>query len=394
MKAIPFLLAIMLLAPLVDAQGLQPELSVVMTRYDPFPAEPGKYMTLWVKVQNIGSVSARNVTLELLDTYPFSLDASEERVRTYGEVLVTEPILAEYRVRVDSDALDGRNPIKLKIGMDGRDFFIRSFDINVESKAVDFAIGSLVSEPERLQSDTEDNKLTLEIQNIGESTAKLVRAELELPGGFYPSESYSDEYAVGSIEAESSRDAIFYIDIDRSVTQGEHIGTLKVYYKDDSDGEYKRKTLQVRIPVRASPSFEITQVAFNPEEIGQGMEGIEMKMDIRNSGTREAENVNVRVLKEATQPFDFDEKSNFVGDLEPNATGQAVFHFDVDGTADLKKYILDIEIRYTQDSTVSIAEDRVSFSVTRPLPNFTGVYIFLIIILALVSGTFWYYKKG
>jgi hypothetical protein len=394
MKAIPILLAILLLAPCVNAQGLQPELSVVMTRYDPFPAEPGKYMTLWIKVQNIGHVSARNVTLELLDTYPFSLDASEERVRTYGEVLVTEPILAEYRVRVDSDALDGRNPIDLKIGMEGREFFIRSFDITVESKAVDFAIGSLVSEPERLQSDTENNKLTLGIQNIGESTAKLVRAELELPDGFYPSESYSDEYAVGSIDSESSEDAIFYIDIDRSVSQGEHIGMLKVYYKDDSDGEYKRKTLQVRIPVRASPTFEITQVALNPKEIGQGMEGIEMKIDIRNSGTREAENVNLRVLKEATQPFDFYEKSNFVGDLEPNETGQAVFQFDVDGTADLKKYILDIEIRYTQDSTVSIAEDRVSFSVTQPLPNFTGIYIFLIIILALVSGTFWYYRKG
>ena len=394
MRTIPILLAILLLVPCVNAQGYQPELSVVMTRYDPFPAEPGRYMTLWIKVQNIGSASARNVTLELLDTYPFSVDASQERVKMYGEVLVTEPLLAEYRVRVAPDALDGSNPIELKIGMDGREFFIKSFDITVESKAVDFAIGSLVSEPERLQSDTDNNKLTLGIQNIGESTAKLVKAELELPEGFHPSESYSDEYAVGSIDAESSKDAIFYIDIDKSVTQGEHIGTLKVYYKDDNDGEYKRKTLQVRIPVRASPSFEITGVTLNPAEIGQGMDGVEMTIDIRNSGAMEAENVNVRVLKESTQPFEFDEKSNFVGDLEPNGTGQAVFHFDVDSTADLKKYILDIEIRYTQDSTVSIADDRISFSVTHPLPNLTGVYVFIIIILALGSGTFWYYRKG
>jgi hypothetical protein len=390
---IALLFAVLLLAPVIQAQGLQPELTIMMTRYDPYPAEPGKYMTLWIKLQNSGPVSARNVTLELLDTYPFSLDPGEERVRTFGEVIPTEPILAEYRVRVDTDALDGRNPIDLKIGSDGRDFFIKGFDIYVESKAVDFALGSILSEPESLYSDTENNKLTIAIQNVGESAAKLVRAELMLPDGFSPSESYSDEYSAGNIEAESSGDVIFYIDIDSNVRAGEHPATLKVSYKDGNDGDYKKKTLQVRIPVRASPSFEITGLDISPRTLGQGSEGVEMKLDILNSGTREAENVNVRVLKEATQPFDFDEKSDFVGNLKPNETGQAVFHFDVDANADLKKYILDIEVRYTQDSTVKIANDEIQFIVTEPLPDMTGIYIFLILMLVVVAGAFWYYKR-
>lgn len=390
---IVFLLSMLALATPIGAQSLQPELSIMMTRYDPYPAEPGKYMTLWIKVQNNGPVSARNVTLELLDTYPFSLDPSEQRARTFGEVLPTEPILAEYRVRVDGDALDGRNPIELKIGSDGRDFFTKSFDIYIESKVVDFAIGGLLSEPESLYSDTENNKIIITLQNIGEAAAKLVRTELMLPDGFSPSDSYSDEYPVGGIESESYGDAIFYMDIDKAVGAGEYLGTLKVYYKDDSDGEYKRKTLQVRIPVRASPSFEITGVALNPETIGQGMQGIEMRLDILNSGSREAENVNIRVLKEATQPFDFDEKSDFVGNLGPNETGQATFHFDVDGNADLKKYILDIEIRYTQDSNVNIADGKVSFGVTETLPNYTGIYVLTIILLVVAAFIVWYYKK-
>ena len=383
-----------LLVPIgVQAQGLQPELSVVMTRYDPYPAETGEYMNLWVKVQNLGSVSARNLTLELQDTYPFSVDASEERVRSFGEVLPTEPVLVEYRVRVDSDALDGRNPIDLKVSADGRGFFIESFDIYVESKAVDFAIGSLVSEPERLVSDSESNKLTLNLQNVGESAAKLVRAELLLPDGFTPSESYSDEYSVGNIEAESSGTAIFYLDIDDSVEAGEHIATMKVFYKDGNDDEYKRKTLQVRIPVRSSPAFEIANITLQPGVLGQGMDDVEMVLDIVNTGSREAENVNVRVLKEATQPFDFDEKSNFVGDLQPGEKGQAVFHFDVDGTADLKKYIMDIEIRYTTDSTVNIADDTISFEVTESMPDPTGFYIMAIIILLIIGMVVWFVKR-
>jgi hypothetical protein len=294
---------------------------------------------------------------------------------------------------VDKDALDGRNPIDLKIGTGFEGFFIKSFDITVESKVVDFAVGSLLSEPERLYSDTENNKLIINLQNIGEGTAKLVKTELMLPEGFTPAESYSDEYSIGNVEAETSEDAIFFIDIDKYVKAGEYLGTLKVFYKDETDDEYKRRSLQVMIPVRASPSFEITGLTITPEKIGQGMENIEIKLDILNSGSREAENVNVRVLKEATQPFDFDEKSDFVGNLEPNETGQAVFKFDVDNTADLKKYFLDVEIRYTQDNTVQIADDKISFSVTELLPDFTGIYIFLIIFLVIVAGIIWYYKK-
>jgi hypothetical protein len=387
-----FLMAALLVIPATQAQRIQPELSVVMTRYDPFPAEPDQYMTLWIKVQNVGTIPARNVTLELQDTFPFSLDSSEERVRQYLEVAPTEPILAEYRVRVDRDALDGRNPIDIKISSNGRDFFIKSFDIHVESQIVDFAVGSLLSEPESMRSDTEDNRLTITLQNIGEGVAKLVRAEIELPEGFTPSESYSDVYSVGTVEAEASADAIFFIDIDESVEAVEHLATLKIRYKDDADDDYKMKTLQVRIPVRASPAFEIEAVSLSPETLGQGSEDIRLILDIRNVGSDEAENVNVRVLKEATQPFDFDEKSDFVGNLDPNETGQAVFRFDVDNTADLKKYILDIEIRYTQDNEVLLADDKISFEVTEELPDPTGIYMFLIIFLAILAGIFWYWR--
>jgi hypothetical protein len=95
-KIIPFLFSMLLVIPSVQAQSLQPELSIIMSRYDPFPAEPDKYMTIWIKVQNEGPIDARNVTLELLDTYPFSLDPGEERVRSFGTVKPTEPILVEY----------------------------------------------------------------------------------------------------------------------------------------------------------------------------------------------------------------------------------------------------------------------------------------------------------
>jgi hypothetical protein len=387
------LVGILLLIVSVQAQSINPQVSVIMTKYDPFPVEAGNYFTLWVKVQNLGAVDAQNVTLELLDTFPFTIDPNEERVRFFGTVKAGEDLLAQYRVRVEDSAVEGNNPLDVRLSTDGRVFFTTSFDVYVESRLVDFEIGNLASEPENLFSDSENNKLTITLHNVGEGEAKLVKTELRLPSGFIPSSSYSDTYSIGTVGAESSGNAVFYIDIDRSVQSGEHYATLKVSYKDSQNSEYREKVLMVKLPVRASPSFEVTGLVTNPEIIGQGMEGIELKVSIQNTGSREAENVNVRVLKEATQPFDFDEKSNFVGNLDPGESGEAVFRFDADNTADLKKYIMDIEIRYTQDSTVKTVGDKISFSVTERLPDLTGSYVLIILGIAVIAIAVWLVKR-
>lgn len=389
--AICFLM--MMLIPPVHAQGTSNELSLITTTYDPAPAEPGKYMTLWLRVQNLATVKATNVSIELIDTYPFSIDPNEESTRTFGEIDISESILVRYKVRVDADAIDGLNELEFRLSSNGLSFFTKSVFIDVESQVVDFAIGSLQSEPESLFSDSEENKLTIGLQNIGEATAKLVRAEIDLPPGFTPSSSYSDTYSVGNIESESSGDVIFYIDIDKDVTEGDHTAEMAIFYKDDVTDQYKEREIDVRIPVRASPLFEIANVTINPVVLGQGMENAELKLDILNSGSREAENVNVRILKEATQPFDFDEKSDFIGNLEPDETGQAVFRFDIDSTADLKKYFMDVEIRYTTNSDVTIVDEKIDFEVTESLPNMTGLYVIGIFILIVVAFFVWYWRK-
>jgi hypothetical protein len=392
-KIVLGLIGVLLLVVSVQAQSINPQLSVIMTKHDPFPAEAGQYFTLWIKLQNLGGIEARNVTLEILDTFPFTIDPNEERTRSFGTVKAGEDVLAQYRVRVEDNVVEGNNPIDVRLSTDGRVFFTTSFDIYVESMLVDFEIGNMASEPENLFSDTENNKLTITLHNVGEGEAKLVKTELRLPDGFTPSSSYSDSYSIGTVSAESSGSAAFYIDIDKSVKSGEHYGTLRISYKDSSNNEYREKVLMVKLPVRASPSFEVTGVETSPEIIGQGMDGIELKVSIQNTGSREAENVNVRVLKEATQPFDFDEKSNFVGNLDAGEAGEAVFHFDADQTADLKKYIMDIEIRYTQDSTVKTAGDKISFRLTERMPDLTGSYILVIIGIAVIAIAVWLVRR-
>src|SRR3989338_7187239 len=55
------------------------QIEVTLINQEPDPAEPGKYVDIRFKLDNNGSDEARNVDIEILPQYPFSLDPGKER---------------------------------------------------------------------------------------------------------------------------------------------------------------------------------------------------------------------------------------------------------------------------------------------------------------------------
>jgi hypothetical protein len=64
--------------------------------------------------------------------------------------------------------------------------------------------------------------------------------------------------------------------------------------------------------------------------------------------------VTVWALKKSEQPFDFSDKSEYIGDLGKGESGEAVIRFTVDADAKVKEYILPMEIRCTKDDVVLV----------------------------------------
>src|SRR3989338_2733621 len=56
-------------------------------RYDPYPAEPGHYIELWLKVENKGSIDAKDITITLTPRYPFSLNNGENPKTSFGKIM-------------------------------------------------------------------------------------------------------------------------------------------------------------------------------------------------------------------------------------------------------------------------------------------------------------------
>jgi len=386
-SALTVLALLTILAALAAPAGA---LSVKLMKYDPYPANTGEYVTVWIKIENPGLGSpSEDVQLRVVPEYPFSLEPGETGLEEIGKLSMNDFALFDFRLRVDKDAIDGRNTIKVEY-RDGIDvaWSEAELSLEVESDRVDFEIADIDSVPLRLKPGDEDAKIMVEIQNIGDGDAECVKSRLTLPDGFSASDSYSDIANLGTVAADASSQAIFYIDVDESVQPGEHIATITIDYMDKDSDEYKEETLDLRIPIKETPLFEIVSSEITPGTLTVG-DMVTLLMQIKNTGSEEAESVRVRVMLKSEQPFDFSNGNAFdyVGDLDVGEIGEAVLKFEVEDDAALKMYLLDTEIRCVEDEDVHLFDKKVPVAVANAKQsNLVLIFVGGAVLMLLYAG--------
>jgi hypothetical protein len=110
------------------------DVEVSSIKYEPYPANPGEYFDLWVKVY-VGS--SKYAKVEFVENYPFSLDNDDDLIQEFDS---SGDYLLRYTIRVDEDAVEGVNELELKISSNRFDDLsvTGSFDIYVSDVQTDF----------------------------------------------------------------------------------------------------------------------------------------------------------------------------------------------------------------------------------------------------------------
>ncbi|RLG13968.1 MAG: hypothetical protein DRN66_03145 [Candidatus Nanohalarchaeota archaeon] len=374
---------------------------------EPDPAEQGDYVEVRFKIEKPGSELLENVEYFLDVQYPFSFDASDKALKKIGswsgQSDEDEFYTLYYKLKVDQNALEGNYKVNLKTknSLTGGNWISKEYELRVGKKTeVAFVLGALITKPTSLTADTDEAEFQVAIENIGNENAQNVMTELQLPDGFSSSYSYSDTANLGTIEADGSSTATYYIDVDKYVAVGMHRANLTIKYKeaDDDNNVYLTKIIPLDISVKGKPQFEIVGTSFNLDKITAGSQ-VFLKLNVKNTGQKEADSVSIRAFKESSQPFEFDEKSDFIGNLKPQDEGEAVLKFNVEKEATPKTYILDLEIRSIYNDQVIVEEEKVQIKVEngekKTLPdNFTGIMIILLVVIGLaMAGGYWAGKK-
>ena len=108
-----FLVALIFTISATSVSASAAALRADIVKCDPNPAQIGQYVNVWIKIENIGNTRAKDVSVELIPSYPFSLDAGDDAVRNIGILSIDRHASLEYNLYVDENARPGTRSIKV-----------------------------------------------------------------------------------------------------------------------------------------------------------------------------------------------------------------------------------------------------------------------------------------
>jgi hypothetical protein len=214
-----FLMSVSMVAALKECN-----LDASLINQDPYPAVPGEYVKVVFELTGISSLDCGLINFEVEDDYPFLFDSGVERITTFNPVTYTSGFkntaVLPYRIRIDEEALDGENEIRVihyGSSVDFNTFVEQTFNITVEDSRTDFEVHVK-------DYSFDEKKLIFEILNIGEKDIEALT--IEIPEQDSVKIIGSDRVIIGDVDSNEDDTALFYVEL-----KGDEI-KLDVYYTD------------------------------------------------------------------------------------------------------------------------------------------------------------------
>nr|AAU83414.1 surface protein [uncultured archaeon GZfos28B8]QNO57504.1 hypothetical protein PBOADKMI_00049 [Methanosarcinales archaeon ANME-1 ERB7] len=397
--------ALLLFSPLYPVVSVDAAFSsIAITNVKPTEFSPGDTSKVVLTVKNNGGKDASDVRLSFQGTEIISpVGPKVVNINTLNSWCSKE---VEITMHVKEEAPNGIYPIPVSCLWTEYHFDPKKGDVDVTARSAELGvyfsvigegmlnIGDVSTDPTDVKPGDMDVKITAFIENSGEAAAKGVEAKLICNSAeFKPSWSGTDRSYMGRLNSGDSKEAIFHVDVTENIDSKVYSIPLRIQYKDTSGREYEVMR-ELEILVEPKPEFEIVSYSTEPASISAGDTGVILHVMIRNVGSEKAESVSVRATGEAEVPFDFDVKSDYVGNLKMDEDWTAVLKFDVDKDASPKAYQQGIEIRCTGDRDlgddnvylfdkmipISVSSGRTgSFSV----PGFEAIFVLIALFVVL-----------
>jgi len=298
----------------------------------------------------------------------------------------------KYRVKIAEQAPPGPYQLRL-VGQwyknnvpVGSAEFVR-FTIDVKRKGATLTLSNIVSLPPKIRVGDKNILLKADLINTGEKVAKNVNVALTYPSGMSSSFTGNNVITVGKINPLEHLPIELYIDTDLHTPSGVYNISYVMTYEDlDANAHVAQGSFPVVL--KKKPHLIVTCSHGSFIAGGKG----ELIVTIKNIGEEKAESADVRLIKESSQPFTMDVRSDYIGPLAPGESGTAVFAIDVLSEAAIKEHKLMVVLRGTGDSQeddnqVYTFTDSATLSVDGKKKNYyplAGIGIAIVAVIGIV----------
>ncbi|MFC1728643.1 COG1361 S-layer family protein [Nanoarchaeota archaeon] len=293
-------------------------------KYEPYPADPGAYLDVWLKVENFGGSDAKNFEVELLPAFPFSLDVGAEATRAFGTVLGHQTVLVKYKVRIDQNAVEGTNPLKFRYRHDSADHwkysqvdvFIRTVDANIAVNEVKIdRIAQGVASP-----------VEISLENLADSTLTNINVKLDLTGTdtpFVPIDSTAEK-KLANIEPGVARSVTFNLMALPDADSGVYKVPIEITATDGTGRNYTKSSI-IGLIIGSDPELSITvdsSMVYDTGETG------DVVLKFVNKGLNDVKLMSV-TLDESSDYDIISKKEVYIGNIDSDDYETAEFRLKV-----------------------------------------------------------------
>lgn len=398
MLRISLIIALFLSLSFVASAADGADLEVSVLRYEPVPAEIGEYVSVWVKVENLGYAKADDLSIKMVPDYPFSVDSSENAIVNVGILTPDNAAVHEYRLYTDSAAKQGTGSFEVwyQEESDGT-WFKKEFELRVGSDSFDSKgtiqlVGEPVKEPEvfmpgdegtisfTLQNSATDYTITIDDEQY-DTNARIQSASLEGTEGIKV--TTGTYYGNGVIGAGESVDLTYNLVVADDTPDG-------TYYLDFSIvGSSHSYNSNWRIPVQVDSS-SVRVIPSKPLSL-ENAEGT-LEFDVANIHPNELSSVSVKLEAEGVE---FSPSEYFIGSMDSDE----LFTIEIEAKAVSEDIIFPLDLVITADYRNGLNEHTEEIT-TRQLQHHvvengggSGIYLVVLLLVVVGAGAFYYYRK-
>jgi len=392
-----FVLAILASAITVTpASAAGGALKVDITRYEPYPAEIGKYVDVWVSVKNTGGGTAEDVTIELVPKYPFTLDSSNNARQNKGSIGTDASAMYEYRLFVATDAKPGTHETTIRYqGEKGATWSEKDFPIKVGTDTLDsrgtLKLEAITTDPEVLIPG-DKGTVTLTLTNTASQYSVTINGkdydtnaqinEVELVGSdgiIVTTDSYRN---MGVLGPGDSIEISYNVQVSDGAADGtEHLNLALT----GSSHTYNAKW---DIPIKVE-SAGIKIIPSKPLKLA--CDGGKIEFDVANTHSSTFTSVSI---EPQAGGITFTPTEYFIGTMEPDELFTIEFDCEVTGDSPEVAFHLYAEYQNGNNRHEVLLNNRViEVEPVVPEGNSSAVMIGAALLLVVVVGAGVYYRK-
>ncbi|ABR55562.1 conserved hypothetical protein [Methanococcus vannielii SB] len=307
---------------------------------------PSRTEEVKLSVSNMGTGTAKQTTLTIgsnnminpIDTTKYYLGNIDSGSTTSFNV----------KLHASQNTKEGSYLIPATLNWIDEDGTEKSENINIGFVVrgdINLGISNVITEPREIKAQDTYVRIDVDFTNNGHGEARNIQIDMLNEYPFRDSWSNANFKNIGTLTSGDVKTGTFYIDVDKDAKSGTYKIPLKITYLDIFNNEHV-EIHHVNIFLKPKAVLEIVPEVY---VLKAGREN-KILLKVQNNGTQKAESVKITAIKNTAQPFDYPQKTDSIGTLGINETGQGILVIDVDKKAVNKDYFINIEIRSVGDS--------------------------------------------